>query len=79
MRLWFRHKVSDCKQSAQQYAGAAYHEGIAAGVFIKDMTGRPYIGQVGDMTFRLRVPDCKHTVHITVLAGVTRVTGGQCS
>jgi alpha-glucosidase (family GH31 glycosyl hydrolase) len=27
---------------------AAYQEGIAAGVFIKDMSGKPYIGQVGD-------------------------------
>jgi alpha-glucosidase (family GH31 glycosyl hydrolase) len=26
---------------------AAYQEGIAAGVFIKDMSGKPYIGQVG--------------------------------
>jgi alpha-D-xyloside xylohydrolase len=26
---------------------AAYQEGLAAGVFIKDLSGKPYMGQVG--------------------------------
>jgi hypothetical protein len=52
----------------QQDVDMAYKDGVAAGVFIKDMSGKPCIGQVGDIMLRHSAPGCKHCAQLDVSA-----------
>ena len=52
---------------------AAYDSGIAKDVFIKDITGRPYVGQVRFCT--LSMPSCQQ--HACIAAVFCPVTKGR--